>query len=153
MKRGSFQRDEPVGAAGAQAGGVDGVGVGAADDNRGDLLGTQPVGHAEHGAFGDPGLGGEHLLDFLGADVLARALDHVLDPADEEEPAVLVEGALVAGADPAVDERLRGRLWVLQVAEHYVAVAEGDLAALAAGTGFSSSSKTPISTPSIGVPT
>ena len=133
MKRGSFQRDEPLAAAGAQAGGVDAVAVGAADDDRCDLLGTQRVGHTEHGAFGDARLGSDHLLDFLGADVLARALDHALDPADEEQPAVLVEGALVTGADPAVDERLRARLLVLEVAEHHVTVAEGDLAALATG--------------------
>src|SRR5690606_28360051 len=73
----------------------------------------------------------ERGLDLLGADVLPRALDDVLDPPEVAQPPPLVEDAEVARADPAVDERLRRRLRVVEVLEHDVAVAVGDLARLA----------------------
>ena len=50
-----------------------------------------------------------HRLDLRGRDVLAAADDHVLEPAGDREPAVVVDGAEVAGAEPAaVDERRLG---------------------------------------------
>ena len=72
--------DELVGGLVEQLPGLDAVPDG--DDER-DLFGPDRVGHAEDQALAHPGQLGEDLLDLLGADVLARALDHVLDAAEE----------------------------------------------------------------------
>ena len=46
----------------------------------------------------------EHLLDLARIDVVAVADDHVLEPVDEEQVAVVVDVAEVAGREPAVAE-------------------------------------------------
>ena len=55
----------------------------------------------------------EHPLDLGAGDVLAAGDDHVLEAVDDEEVAVLVAHADVAGVEPAAGERLarwrRGR--------------------------------------------
>ena len=51
----------------------------------------------------------ERLLDLDGIHVLAAADDHVLDPVGEEEVAIVVEVAAVAGAQPAVRRSARPR--------------------------------------------
>jgi hypothetical protein len=48
---------------------------------------------------------GERLLDLDRIDVLAAADDHVLDPVGEEQVALVVDVAAVAGAQPAVGRR------------------------------------------------
>ena len=54
------------------------------------------------------GMAVEHVLDLLGRDVLALADDDVLDPAGDEDRAVRVEAAEVAGVQEAVGgERVR----------------------------------------------
>src|SRR5262245_34341270 len=58
----------------------------------------------------------EHVLHLAGGDVLARPLDHVLLPVDEEEPARLVDVGPMAGVKPAVAQP-RG-LVVAEVALH-----------------------------------
>ena len=58
-----------------------------------------------------------------------------LVPVDDEEVAVVVDGvADIAGVEPAVADRLRGRLRILEVAGHDVRALEHDLAVL---TGYS----------------
>ena len=70
-------------------------------------------------------------LDLERVDVLAARDDHVLRAVDEVEVAVLVGGDDVAGAVPAVDERLGGRVRAVPVAEHDVRPADPQLARLA----------------------
>jgi hypothetical protein len=53
---------------------------------------------------------GEHLLDLDRVDVLAARDDHVLDPVGEEEVALLVDVAAVAGPQPAFGCEHGGRL-------------------------------------------
>ena len=60
-------------------------------------------------ASADRRVGQEHVLDLGRGDVLAAADDHLLDPPDEAQVAVL-EHALVAGPEPAVAERFGVRL-------------------------------------------
>ena len=74
----------------------------------------------------------QRLLDLGGVDVEAAGDDHVLGPVDDEEEAVVVEVADVAGVVPAVRRRLGGGLRVLVVAGHHQRAAHDDLAALAA---------------------
>src|SRR5207248_669796 len=75
-------------------------GPGPRIDDGGDLLGPDPVRHAEDADLGDLRQLVDRGLDLLGADVLARALDHVLEPSVEEDVAVALDEAAVAGADP-----------------------------------------------------
>src|SRR5258708_4502711 len=55
-------------------------------------------------------------LDFVRSDVLAAALDHVLDAPDDEVIAVLVTAEEIAGAEPAAAEILGVRLGPLVIA-------------------------------------
>jgi hypothetical protein len=91
------------------------------------------VGHAEDGGHRDVGVLREHLLDLAGVHVVAVADDHVLRAVDDGEVAVVVLGAEVAGAEPAVDDG-RGRVvGTVQVAVHQVVAADDELADLAVG--------------------
>ena len=58
----------------------------------------------------------EHVLDLERVDVLAAGDDHVVDAAVDPEVAVLVDPADVAGAVPAVANRLRVRVGPVPVA-------------------------------------
>src|SRR5262249_25489185 len=91
------------------------------------------VGHADHGAARDQLAAVERVLDLLGVDVLTAADDHVVDPADHVEFAVVVEPAQVAGAIPASGDRLGVGIRPLPIAgERLRAVHAGDdLAGLA----------------------
>ncbi|MGX1040664.1 hypothetical protein AB7M41_000370 [Bradyrhizobium diazoefficiens] len=55
-------------------------------------------------------------LDLRREDAHALDLQHLLAAAEEVQEAVLVDAADVAGAQPAIDERLRGRLRLVPVA-------------------------------------
>ena len=77
-------------------------------------------------------MGLEHGLDLGGGDVLAAADDHVLDAADDREPAVGVDGGEVAGAEPAARDR-GPRLRGVGVAGEQLGPAQPELAGLAAG--------------------
>ena len=75
------------------------------------------VGRAEHRRFGDVGAGVAGRLDLGRRDILAAADDDVLLAVDDEQIAVLVEIADVAGADIAVGgEQRRGRFRVAPIA-------------------------------------
>jgi hypothetical protein len=50
-------------------------------------------------------VGHERVVDLSGRDLLAAAVDLLLEPAGDAEVAVVVDGSEVAGAEPAVDER------------------------------------------------
>ena len=73
----------------------------------------------------------ERVLDLARVDAVAAAQDHVLDAVDEVQIAVGVEVADVAGAEPAVGERLARRLGVAPVAAHHPGRDQLHLAGLA----------------------
>jgi hypothetical protein len=85
----------------------------------------------------------QHLLDLARVDVVAAADDEVLLAVDDEQVAVVVGVAEVAGVEPAVLERLRRRLGLVVVAPTWSAPA---------GSGLSLSSTTWTVTPQIGLP-
>ena len=67
------------------------------------------------------GVRAERVLHLDRRDVLAPADDHVLLAVGDGEVALVVEAAAVAGVEPAVDDRVGGRLGLLPVAlEHHV---------------------------------
>ena len=97
-------------------------------DERDDHLAAVVVGDAEHGDVGDLRVRVEHVLDFLGRDVLALADDDVLDAAGDDDRAVLVEARHVAGVQPAVGgERVRVERAV-DVAAHHLRAFHDELA-------------------------
>src|SRR6266542_2505437 len=86
----------------------------------GTLILVSLIRRTDHGGLEDRGMAVQDGLDLLGIDVLAAADDHVLDPVDDPQVAVGVEDADVAGVQPAVAERVGGRLWPVQVPLHHV---------------------------------
>src|SRR5262249_31331919 len=70
------------------------------EDRAGDLAGGG-VGNADDTDLGDGRVQREQVLDLPRADVLALADDDVLLPAGDAEEALVVDGAEVAGAEPA----------------------------------------------------
>ena len=67
------------------------------------------VGDAEHRAVEHRGVAVQHGLDLGRRHLEAVDLDHLLGPVGEVDPAVRLEPADVAGAVPAVDERVGRR--------------------------------------------
>ena len=91
------------------------------------------VGHGEDRRLGDRRVlvdGGLHLC---GVDVLTAAQDHVLGPIHQEQEAVLVQVADVAGVEPAVGEGLGVRLGPVQIAAEHVAATYPELAVSTCG--------------------
>ena len=75
----------------------------------------------------------QNLFHLQGRDLLSAAVDDVLDTADDEEIAVGVEIAEIAGPEPAVAEGGLRRRVVIIVAAAHIGSAQHDLAVLAAG--------------------
>src|SRR5215216_349210 len=98
-------------------------------DGGADLLAHLVVGDADDGGLGDRGVLVEDLFDLARVHVVAAADDHLLLAVDDEEVAVLVDLAHVAGAEPAilVEDLVRGVVPV-PVALHDIVAADGDLA-------------------------
>src|SRR3954470_2704652 len=116
----------------AQGVGVDGGAVCGADPGH-DLFAVALVRHADHLDVGDVGMGVEELLDLTGIDVLAAADDHVLDPPDDIDVAVVGHHCLVAGVHPArAVDRVGGPFGVFPVAEHHAVAAGLELSGRAA---------------------
>src|ERR1700730_11437589 len=68
----------------------------------GDALAPPLVRHSHDRHLGDRRMQGQHVLDVGGRHVLASGYDHVVDPAGDEEIALRIEIAGVAGEIPAV---------------------------------------------------
>src|SRR5262245_55644706 len=95
--------------------------------------------HAEADRFRDGWMRKEHLVDLARRDLLAAAIDHLLEAADEREVTIVVEKTLVAGPEPSIRERGRIGLGVVLVTAHDVQSLNTDLAALSTSemvTGF-----------------
>src|SRR5215472_16737042 len=84
------------------------------------LLAERGVGYPDDRDLGDRRVLVERLLDLARVHVVPAADDHFLLPVDDEEVAVLVGPRQVSGAEPAVGNRLRGRLRPPPVALHHV---------------------------------
>ena len=94
------------------------------------------VGARHHRDRGDVGVRGEHAFDLDRVHVVAAAHVHLLAPADEAEPAAVVDPAEIPGAHESVGgERGRGLFFVVPVARHHGGRAQADLADLAGGHG------------------
>ena len=75
----------------------------------------------------------EHALDLGAGDVLTAGHDHVLEPVDDVEVAVVVLHADVAGVEPAAGERRARRVGIAPVALEHLRAAQHDLAAFTRG--------------------
>ena len=88
----------------------------------------------------------QHFFDFPAGDVLAACLDHVLLAVDDVQQPEVVVVAEVSGVKPSAAEGLRRPDRVVEVAQHQVRAAVGDLADGPGGTGVSVSSRIVVST-------
>jgi hypothetical protein len=93
-----------------------GRGALAQHHDRGDLLAELGVRHRRSTPPAPPRVVHQDLVDLARADLLAAAVDDLLQPAGQAEVALGVHHALVAGAEPAVGERLGVGLGVVLVA-------------------------------------
>ena len=75
----------------------------------------------------------QHAFDFARSDLLAAAIDDILDPSAQRQIAVAIEPTQVAGAKPAVDERGRGGHRIVEVPVDDAGAARDDLAERAFG--------------------
>src|ERR1700678_4094557 len=90
------------------------------------------VGNSDNAHFLDRGVLIDGLLDVARIDVEAAAEQHVLGSVDDENEAVLVHVADVAGAEESVRRhRLRGLLRLFPVSLHHVRALDADFAAFA----------------------
>ena len=105
------------------------VRVGVGHDERDRYLAEDGIGLAHDRDFEDSGQAADRVLDLLGVEVLSAPDDHVFDPVDEGQIAVLVEPAHVSGPQPAVDDGLSGRLRIAEIARHHDVAGDEDLAA------------------------
>ena len=86
--------------------------------------------HADDRGVGDLVVGQQQRLQLGRRHLVALVLDQLLDPVDDVEDAVLVDGRDVAGVQVAVGvERRGGRLGVVEVAGHDVRALAPQLAA------------------------
>ena len=111
------------------------LGLGGIDrsehDRRRDLLTPRRMRHAEADRLGHRGVREQHLVNLARRDLLAAAIDHLLEPSGQRQIAVLVEESLVAGPEPAIDERRGVGLGVVLVPADHVGSLDDDLAPLA----------------------
>ena len=91
------------------------------------------VGHPEHRAVDDVGVGVQHVLDHAGVEVHAAADDQVAEPVGQEEVAVVVEASDVAHGEGVVEPGGGRLVGVVVVLEAPVGGAHVDQALLAGG--------------------
>src|ERR1700733_1800752 len=84
--------------------------------DRGRLFAQGGMRDADHAGVDDGGMLVERILDFDAVDVFAAADQHVLGAIEDVTETLGVETGDIAGAQPAIDERFRGGLWILPVA-------------------------------------
>ena len=89
------------------------------------------VGDADDCGFLDVGVFVDRVLDGAGIDVEAAADEHVLLAVDEDEAAVGLHAADVAGEEPAVDKGGAGLVGAIAVAAKDVGAADAEFAGLA----------------------
>jgi hypothetical protein len=83
---------------------------------RSDPFSVQRIGDGVNGGLGDAPATGENRPDLLGRDLLAAAVDDVLDASGEEQISVLVQRAQITSSKPAVGEAIRSRGRVSEIA-------------------------------------
>ena len=78
--------------------------VRAQHDGCADILAQPRVGQGEDDRLRDRWMLQQHVLDFARPDLFAAAIDDLLGAAGDEQVAVVVEVAAVAGAEPTIGE-------------------------------------------------
>src|SRR5262245_6300874 len=103
-------------------------------DEGGNDLAPALVRNPDHGHLGDCGMQRQAAFDLDRRDVFTAADDHVVDAAGDEEIAITVEIAGIAGEIPAVAQGLGVRVRPPPIAfERFIALEQGDDLALFAG--------------------
>src|ERR1035437_5554886 len=102
-------------------------------DHGAHLLTALRIRYADHRHLRDRRVPHQDLLDLTRVDVETTPDDQVLLPGHDRDEPVGVLLSDVAGAEPAVDDRLRGRLRVVEVTGEHVVAADHDLAEPAVG--------------------
>ena len=100
------------------------------DDGNGHLA-PSLVRSPDHGGLRDGFVLVQHALDLGAGDVLAARHDHVLQPIDDVQIAVLVLHPDVAGVEPAATKGVGGRFRIAPVPLEHLRPSQHDLAALA----------------------
>src|SRR5262245_14899260 len=119
---------------------------GVAHDIGHDDLAPFAVGSSDDGDLAHPRVPEQHLLDLARIDVGAAGDDDVLGAVLERQIAVGVEGAEVAGVQPAIAQGVGGSRRILPIAGHHHVAATENFAALAPGRARSSAPATITST-------
>ncbi len=94
----------------------------------GNLLAKAMVGDCKRDRLRHRGMGAQDLVNLARRNLLAAAIDHLLETPGDEQVAVRIDGALVAGAKPSVDERRPIRFRILRVTRRHARSAQNDFA-------------------------
>src|SRR5262245_29965547 len=104
------------------------------DDQGLDRLAAVGIARTDYAGLLDRGMRVEHRFHFGGPDLEPGAVDHPLQPVGDEEIALLVVVAEVAGAEEAFsvvhEEDLRARLGLLPVAAEHLGAVDDDFSDL-----------------------
>ena len=93
-------------------------------DNKGMRhMGLQHIGRRDHHRLHHIGMTFQHGLHVTGIDVLATGDEHIVGPADEVKPAILVLAQDVAGIEPPVVQAFRGLHRQIVIADHNAGIA------------------------------
>ena len=104
----------------------------AQHDRGGDVLAQHVMRNRECDRLQDRGVIHQRLVDLARRDFLAAAIDDLLQPPRQGEVALRIDDALIAGAEPSVDEGLGVGLRVVLIAAGHAVAANDHLAGLAA---------------------
>src|SRR6185312_16445970 len=96
-------------------------------DERLGRLAAVRVGNADDGDLGHGRMLVERILDPPRIDLETRGVDHVLDAIDDEDVALRVHVADIAGAEEAAHEAVLGVLRLVPVASHHLRSGDADL--------------------------
>ena len=86
------------------------------NDGRRDLLAEGGMRNGKHADLAHRGMLSQDGLYFERSDLLAAAIDQILDPTGDRQVAVVIESADIAGSEPPIDKRRGGRVRVIPVA-------------------------------------
>src|ERR1700738_1664266 len=107
--------------------------IAAQNDNGLARLAAIGIGNADYDCLGDSRMGINRAFNVGGIDIVAAGDDHVLEAIDDEQIAVLVEIADIAGPKEPIDHRTLGLVLAVPVALRDLRTGNDDLAALTAG--------------------
>src|SRR5215813_13438051 len=101
------------------------------DDRCRDVLPEGAVGHGKGNGLRDRRVAHQRLIDFAGGDLLAAAVDDLLEAPANEDVTVVIDKPFISRAKPSFREHGVSKAWITFVTGHDARAANDDLTAFA----------------------